>query len=173
VSLKTTTYQLCAASPLDTQGQLAYLKDRIALQDVVFAFAEAVDSLSDVSGVLACFTEDAMFDLTGVNLQRFQGHASMREYFDQVFRDYTHLAHSITNFRVIHLAGDQATCRTYVMGRAKSKSGDVGFSHVQYELSFVRSEGQWKIGSFAERMLMPMMSMSAETGTWTAGPPAN
>jgi hypothetical protein len=48
--------------------RLKQIEDRFALQDVVTAFCNAVDSLEDMDGLLNCFTEDAAFDLRGIDL---------------------------------------------------------------------------------------------------------
>ena len=39
------------------------IEDRLALEDVLNAYCAAIDSLSDMDGLLACFTEDAVLDL--------------------------------------------------------------------------------------------------------------
>jgi hypothetical protein len=48
------------------ESRLMLVEHRIALQDVLTAFCNAVDSLSDMGGLLNCFMEDAVFDLTAL-----------------------------------------------------------------------------------------------------------
>lgn len=39
------------------------IEDRLAIQDLMIAYAHAVDTVSDIDAVLDVFTEDAVFDL--------------------------------------------------------------------------------------------------------------
>ena len=58
------------------EDRLQRIEDRQALSDPLNAYCGAVDSLSDVDALLACFTEDAVFDLSGIHRfrQRHQRH---------------------------------------------------------------------------------------------------
>jgi hypothetical protein len=143
-----------ATSEID--AGVEYLRDRTALHDVLIAYAFAVDSLSDMDGLLGCFTEDAVFDLSGLNLPRYHGHAGIRGFFAQVFADMTHHAHFVTNFRVDRLEGNEAKCRAYIMGMGKARSGLEILVYVLYNLEYRRSGESWKISYFDERTLMPM-----------------
>ena len=135
---------------------MTYIEDRIALQDALTAYCTAVDSLSDLDALLDCFTEDAVFDLTGIGLPRFDGHAGIRGFFTQVFGDMSHHAHFATNFAVDRLDGNEASCRAYVMGMGATHDGRSVLVYVRYFLDYVRSDRGWKIKSFSESSLMPL-----------------
>jgi uncharacterized protein (TIGR02246 family) len=138
----------------DIERRLRNLEDRAALQDVLFEFWEAGDGLSDLEGALACFTEDAVIDMTALGLPSFEGHAAIRESFAEAFRDYAHLAHFGTNFRVIRLDGDDAECHVSVTAHATTRAGVETTNHVQYKLSYRRSGERWRISALSERLLM-------------------
>lgn len=135
---------------------LEYLQDRTALEDAVVKYCTAVDRLDDVEDMLTNFTEDAVLDLTGLNLPRFTGHAGIRGFFTQVFADMSHHGHLMTNFRLERLAGDDAQVKCYVTGMGRSKRGVDILVYVWYDLKFRRTKDGWKISSFYEAPLMPM-----------------
>jgi len=132
------------------------IEDRLALEDVLKAYCAAVDSLSDMDGLLNCFTEDAVLDLGGINLPRFDGHAGIRQFFTQVFADMTHHAHFISNFTVARYDGDTAHCTAYVMGMGVARDGQSVLVYVKYFLDYVRTPSGWKMNRFAESGLMPL-----------------
>ena len=132
------------------------IEDRLALEDVLNAYCAAIDSLSDMDGLLACFTEDAVLDLGGINLPRFDGHAGIRYFFTQVFEDMTHHAHFVSNFTVARMDGDTATCTAYVMGMGVARDGQSVLVYVKYFLDYVRTPSGWKLSHFAESGLMPL-----------------
>ena len=71
---------------LTIENRLQKIEDRAALRDVLTAYCTAVDSLSDMDGLLNCFTEDAVFDLSGISLPRFDGDSEIRKFF-RVYRN--------------------------------------------------------------------------------------
>jgi ketosteroid isomerase-like protein len=144
------------ANMSDVENRLKHIEDRTAIKDVLLQYCMAVDSLSDMEGLLGCFTEDADFDLSGLNLPRFKGHAGIRGFFAQVFADMTHHAHFVTNFRLDRLERDEAKCQAYIMGMGKARTGLDVLVYVRYNLALVRTAKGWKISSFDERPLMPM-----------------
>ena len=132
------------------------IEDRLALEDVLNAYCAAIDSLSDMDGLLACFTEDAVLDLGGINLPRFDGHAGIRHFFTQVFDDMTHHAHFVSNFTVQKMDANTATCTAYVMGMGVARDGQSVLVYVKYFLDYVRTPSGWKLSRFAESGLMPL-----------------
>lgn len=132
------------------------IEDRLALEDVLNAYCAAVDSLSDMDALLDCFTEDAVLDLGGIHLPRFDGHAGIRQFFTQVFADMTHHAHFVSNFTVQKMAADAATCTAYVMGMGVARDGQSVLVYVKYFLDYVRTASGWKLSRFAESGLMPL-----------------
>jgi ketosteroid isomerase-like protein len=132
------------------------IEDRLALEDVLKAYCAAVDSLSDMDKLLGCFTEDAVLDLGGIHLPRFDGHDGIRRFFTQVFADMTHHAHFISNFTVERMDAGTAACTAYVMGMGVARDGQSVLVYVKYFLDYVRTPAGWKMSRFAETGLMPL-----------------
>lgn len=131
------------------------LEDRLALEDLVLAYAHAVDSLSDIDGILACFTEDADYDLTGIGMAHVTGHAGIRESFEGVFAANSHHAHYITNFAVTAYSGDAATTRNYVIGMGRGYDGSSILVHGRYHFEAVRTPAGWRFARYTMAFLMP------------------
>jgi ketosteroid isomerase-like protein len=138
------------------EERLQEIEDRQALEDLLHAYTGAVDSLSDIDGLLACFTENAVFDLSGIHLPRFDGHAGIRGFFQQVFKDMSHHAHFVANFGIDSISAQEATTRAYVMGMGRAHDGNEVLVYVRYRLDCVRAPGGWKIAAFSEGPLMPL-----------------
>jgi ketosteroid isomerase-like protein len=141
---------------LSIEARLKIIEDRTALQDVLTAFCNAVDSLSDMDGLLNCFTEDAVFDLSGIHLPKFERHAEIRKFFAQVFLDMSHHAHCASNFTVDKLDDNNASCRSAVIGTGATHDGRTVLVYVRYFLDFVRTPSGWKIRRLNEAALMPL-----------------
>jgi ketosteroid isomerase-like protein len=138
------------------EARLKRIEDRFALQDVLTAFCNAVDSLEDMDGLLDCFTEDAVFDLSGISLPRFDGRGEIRKFFAQVFHDMSHHAHLSANFTVDRLEEDSATCRSAVLGTGATHDGRTVLVYVRYFLDFSRTQAGWRIKRLREAALMPL-----------------
>ncbi|OYU35677.1 nuclear transport factor 2 family protein [Novosphingobium sp. PASSN1] len=87
---------------------IAYLIEKNALEEAVVKYCVAIDKLNDLDFMMSNFTPDAVLDLTGLELPRFEGHAQIRDFYAQVFADMSHHMHILTNFRVAKLEGDAA-----------------------------------------------------------------
>src|SRR5690606_31540074 len=122
-------------------------------------------SLSDMDALLACFTEDAVLDLGGINLPRFAGHEEIRGFFREVFSHMTHHAHYATNLRVDRIEGDSASCRAYVIGMGNADDGRSILVYVRYFLDFRRTNAGWKLYHFSENALMPLPPEVSEVHT--------
>ena len=138
------------------EQRIKRIEDRMAIGDCLTAYCNAVDSLSDMDGLLSCFTEDAVLDLSGIKLPRFDGHAGIRRFFTQVFHDMSHHAHCATNFTVDHLDDESAKCRAMVIGTGRSHDGRTVLVYVRYFLEFARTATGWKMARFGETALMPL-----------------
>lgn len=138
------------------EQRIQQMEDRQAIQDVVTAYLIAVDDLKDVEAVLDCFTDDAVFDMTGIEYPKFEGKAALRSFFTDTFRVMQYHAHYGTNFSLDRLEGDSAACRTHVIGKGITREGGDILIYLQYHLDFVRQNGQWKISYFRGAALMPV-----------------
>ena len=131
------------------------LEDRQALEDVLIAYAHAVDSMHDLDGICAVFTEDAVFDLSGINYPSLKGHAEIRGFFAQVFEAAQSQAHYLSNFAVTSYAGDRASVRAYVTGMAKYKAGGGITVNGRYYFDMIRTANGWKAHHYKMDFLIP------------------
>jgi ketosteroid isomerase-like protein len=60
------------------------IEDRLAINDLMVAYCTAVDSLHDVKAVTDVFTDDAVLDLSGIGLPKFEGHAGIAGFFTPI-----------------------------------------------------------------------------------------
>jgi ketosteroid isomerase-like protein len=137
-------------------ARIQALEDRFALNDLFLGYLYAVDKLTDIDGLLSLFTEDAIYDLSGIGLAQVKGHDGIRGFFEPVFADMTHHAHYGSNFVVDRLEGDDASIRAYVNARGISGNGNTVHVHVRYFLDCKRTANGWKIARFFEDALMPL-----------------
>lgn len=137
------------------EERIRRIEDHEALQALFHGYLFAVDSLSDLDGMLALFTEDVVFDLSPINLPCLHGHAGMREFFGEVFGYMSHHAHFGCNFSVRRLEGDSASAWAYVIGMGVRDGVKVELQ-VKYFLDYVRTPAGWKINRFTETTMLPM-----------------
>lgn len=138
------------------ETRLQTLIDRQALQDSLTTYLVAVDDMASVDDILECFTEDAVFDMTGIGYPSFKGSVALREFFTGVFDSMSHQAHYATNFHIDKLSANAASCRSHVIGKGVSNDANEVCFYLQYQLDFKRSANGWKICSFSGRPLMPI-----------------
>lgn len=135
---------------------LEYLLEKTALEEALVRYCTAVDKLEDLDFMMANFTEDAVLDLTGLHLPRFEGHEQIRGFYTQVFADMSHHMHLLTNFRIVSLDGDKAQIHAYVTGMGRSKAGIDIQVFVYYDLDLRKTDNVWKISRFYEAPQLPM-----------------
>lgn len=132
------------------------VEERFAIEDAVLAYLAAVDGMDDVEALVDCFTSDATLDLTGLNLGLYQGSDGIRGFFAPVFENMTHHLHTMTNFRIVEYAGDDARIHAYICGMGRSKDGTMIQVYVYYDLQLRRTDRGWKISRFYEAPMLPM-----------------
>lgn len=144
------------------EKRLQALEDRQAIEQVITDYLIAVDDLSSVDAVMQVFTDDAVFDMSGIGYANIAGAPAIREFFDGVFAGMRHHAHYATNFSLDALEGDSARCRTHVIGMGVTADGGDVLFYLQYHLEMRRESDAWKIVTFRGRPLMPI-SKGADT----------
>ena len=132
------------------------IEDRLAIQDLMIAYAHAVDTIGNIDGILDVFTEDAVFDLSGIGLTPQLGHDGIRAFFTNVFANMAHHAHYLTNFAVTAYAGDTASMRAYVIGMGQGKDGSSVTVNGRYYFDVRRTEAGWKATRYTMDFLMPL-----------------
>lgn len=132
------------------------IEDRLAIQDLMIAYAHAVDTIGNIDGILDVFTEDAVFDLSGIGLTPQVGHDGIRAFFTNVFANMAHHAHYLTNFAVTAYDGDTASMRAYVIGMGQGKDGSSVTVNGRYYFDVRRTENGWKATRYTMDFLMPL-----------------
>ncbi len=127
---------------------LRTLADRAAITDLLHRYARAVDE-RDWDLFADCFTDNAAIDYTAVG--GIQGDlGTIRSWLADVLRHFRLIQHIITNVE-IELAGDMATCRSYLLN-PMGIAGENGVLTVFldsaiYRDRLVRTERGWRIAS--------------------------
>jgi ketosteroid isomerase-like protein len=142
------------SATIDLETRLYKLETKEALEDVLQAYYAAVDA-KEVGGILACFTEDAVFDVSDLDLPRCHGHAEIRQFFNGIFESTAWHSHHISNFRLKKVDADSASARGYVFAKAIGTGGSDLFVHCSYDIDYVRTADGWKIRRFDEDPLIP------------------
>ena len=124
-------------------------EDRFAIQDLLIAYAHAVDNIGNIDGILGVFVEDAVFDLSGIGLAPVNGHDGIRAFFTNVFAN-------MTNFAITAYAGDTASIRAYVIGMGQGKDGRGVTVNGRYYFDVVRTPAGWKATRYTMDFLMPL-----------------
>lgn len=132
------------------------IDDRIAIQDLLIAYAHAVDTIGNIDGILEVFTKDAVFDLSGIGLAAFEGHEGIRAFFTNVFANMAHHAHYLTNFALTAYDGETASMRAYVIGMGQGKDGSSVTVHGRYYFDVRRTDAGWKATRYTMDFLMPL-----------------
>jgi ketosteroid isomerase-like protein len=136
--------------------------DRLAINDLMVAYCTAVDSLHDVQAVCDVFTEDAVFDLSGIGLPKAEGHDGIRGFFTGVFDGMSHHAHYLTNFAMTGYHGDTASARAYIIGMGRAKDGNEVTVNGRYFFDVRRTANGWKATRYTMDFMMPLPGSLAE-----------
>lgn len=131
------------------------VEDRLAIRDLLVAYAHAVDSLQDLDGICDIFVEDAVFDLSGIGFPVVSGHAGIRGFFAETFGAMAAHAHYLTNFAITAYRGDTASVRAYVIGMGRYKAGGGITVHGRYYFDVVRIAAGWKACRYTMDFLIP------------------
>lgn len=132
------------------------IEDRLAIEDLLVAYAHAVDRLANIDEICACFTPDAVFDLSGIGLANVVGHAGIRGFFTPVFANMAHHAHYLSNFAITAHDGETASVRAYVTGMGMGRDGRGVTVHGRYYFDVRRTAQGWKATRYAMDFLMPL-----------------
>jgi ketosteroid isomerase-like protein len=112
--------------------------------------------MGDIDALVSCFTEDAVLDLTGLDLGIYEGSAAIGGFFAGVFETMSHHLHTLSNFRVTEYAANDARCYAYICGMGRSHAGVDIQVYVYYDLRMRRTASGWKIAHFYEAPKLPM-----------------
>lgn len=146
----------------DLAARLRRIEDRQAIEDVLLAYYAAVDTLADLDGLTACFTPDALFDVTALGLPSVQGRAAIARFFAGAFAETAHHAHHVANFRIFRLDDEAAQAHCSVFAHAIGRTGVELTVHCTVDLDLVRTADGWRIDRFVEASGLPLPGAMAQ-----------
>jgi ketosteroid isomerase-like protein len=108
-----------------------------------------------VDDLVALFTEDAFFDMEPAGLERYEGRAAIRDFFEREKRALSHVMHLTSNHRV-DVDGDTATGTAYyhAMGITR-RGGRENQARGYYDDRYVRTPEGWRFASRRSCLLLP------------------
>ena len=139
-----------------TQISLGELADRLAIRELVDAYASCADT-RDAEGQMALFTQDTTFIVfmdsrAAEPSYTLTGRGALAPVFANL-RNYMATMH-FNGQSTVELDGERATGLSYCIAHHVSVEGDkrsLMVAHIRYLDTFVKQDGQWR---FAERKLM-------------------
>jgi prepilin-type processing-associated H-X9-DG protein len=129
-----------------------------AIRALTHRYGLALDTF-DLDGTVAAFAEDAVFDCTAFGLERLEGHAALRAFFDHNQAAMANQMHLFAN-HIIELDGpEDAHGTNYLFQDGHTKSGEriqcLGLNRDRY----VRTSDGWVI---SERTITPLVPPQLE-----------
>ena len=133
---------------------LSALVARSEILELTAKYALYVDS-GKIEPLLDLFTEDAVFDESGVGLARVEGTAALETYFGQLFTIIEGALHLTTNHVIHELSGNHArgSCAAIVMGLVGTTRSQVA---CRYDDDYVCRGGNWKFSSRVVSLYVPV-----------------
>lgn len=125
------------------------LADRLAVEDVVVAYAQAMDGL-DWPLMRALFTPAATTTMDGVG--EFGGRDELVDFYAERLPVFAVVQHFVSNF-VIRTTGDRATARNHFVSYHVPKDGPPYTHGGTFEFDLVCEGGTWLISTQAIRLL--------------------
>lgn len=125
------------------------IEDRMAIQDLVYKYAYYVDSFM-FSEWVELFAPEATLDESEFGMGKYDGHAALAGYGENMGGRVLHLVHLITNHLVWDFQGDSARGTSLAIVESMQKSGARARYHVKYEDEYQKLDNRWV---FSKRML--------------------
>ncbi|WP_179562587.1 nuclear transport factor 2 family protein [Sphingomonas sp. R3G8C] len=128
---------------------------RLALADLVTAYAMAVDDIGHAAGVAALFTPDGCYDLTSLGLGQITGRAAIQAFFEQAFATMASNAHFLGNVALVAYDGATASLTAYGHAFSLGTDGTLLEVKARYAFDVVLQDGTWRIARLGMAMLLP------------------
>jgi ketosteroid isomerase-like protein len=128
------------------------------IKGVSHRYALGLDGF-DIERIMSAFTEDAVFDATAFGLERLEGHAALRAFFEHNQAVMKSQMHLYANF-IIELDGlDEAHGTNYLLQDGYSNDGAQIRCLGVNEDRYVRGQDGWRI---RERVIRPLVAPQLE-----------
>jgi ketosteroid isomerase-like protein len=141
------------------ERRLQSLEDAEAIRNLKARYAALCDDNYDADGIVALFTDDAIWDSPG--LGRFEGRNAIREFFWGAARIFSFAIHYSLNGQ-IYVDGDTARAQWYLFMPCTLAEGNramwrASIDHERYR----RTDGSWL---FSEKRSQPLMNVPFHDG---------
>ncbi len=129
--------------------------DLLDIQRATHVYARGLDRF-DPAEAASAFTDDAVWDATAVGLERFEGIAAIRGFFERDAAAIADQFHVITN-HVVDLddGGETASGTNYVFSEGHTKSGAAFKAIALNEDTYRRTPEGWRIAGRRISALTP------------------
>lgn len=129
-----------------------------AIRSLCSRYSRGVDRF-DLMERLACFAEDAIFDLSAMGLGVHKGSKNLKAYFSHNLNTMAHQMHLSSNF-IIEIDGpEDAHGTSYLFTEGLTKKGDVVRSHAFNEDIYIKQGKEWLI---SRRICSPLLPPKLE-----------
>lgn len=129
---------------------------RIALADVINAYALAVDDIGNTAGVAGLFTPDAVYDLSALGMGEITGRDGIAGFFDAAFAGMAQNAHFISNIVLRAYDGaNKASVQAYGHAFSLGKDGNLLEVKARYAFDLRQTGEGWQIARLGMTMLLP------------------
>ena len=127
------------------------MDDYEQIRQLTYRYAFAVD-LKKIDLQMQLWTDDAVLDFEPVGLNRLEGVAQIKAYFEYVRTALRSSCH-LTSNHIITIDGDHAGGTCYWRGVSRSASDQELLTTGYYTDRYIRTDGGWK---FQERICRPL-----------------
>jgi uncharacterized protein (TIGR02246 family) len=131
---------------------------RLALADLVTAYALAVDDIGNAAGVAALFVPDGVYDLTSLGMGQITGRAAIEAFFAQAFATMASNAHFLGNVAVVAYDGATASLSAYGHAFSLGTDGTLLEVKARYAFDLALDQGTWRIARLGMTMLLPPLT---------------
>ncbi|MFC4001270.1 nuclear transport factor 2 family protein [Prauserella oleivorans] len=131
---------------MTTPASVATVESHLEIIQLTHRYALGLGRF-DPAETLAVFTEDAVWDATAVGLDRLEGHARLRDFFERDARSVADQFHIITNHVIVFDGEDRAHGTNYVFSEGHSRTGARFRAAALNEDVYRRSDDGWRIAS--------------------------
>lgn len=133
-------------------------EDRAEIIQATHLYARGLDRF-DPKEALAAYTDDAVWDATGVGLERYEGREQVLAFFERDAGSMAEQFHLMTNHVVEFDDDDHAHGTNYVLAEGRTTTG-VAIRAAAYNVdTYRRTAAGWKIAS---RVITPLTTPQME-----------
>lgn len=137
---------------------VAGTQDQLEIIQATHTYALGLDTF-EPEVALSAFAEGAVWDATEVGLERYEGLAQIREFFENDAKAIARQFHVLTNHIVTFVDDDHARGTNYVYSEGETATGATFKAIALNRDTYVRTDDGWRIES---RVISPLTTPEME-----------